>query len=205
MRTIEELRRDIDPAIVRAFGAIRRFVITLTDTAIWQVAGVLMPDGQEVVRAEVFGGIGVSARPPSGVQAEAIAAMAGDADSPVIVAVRDEQTRAASAGDLQPDETALYNSKARAVVRADATVSLELVGTPAEDAMLKGTTYRGSEDSYFGALETLVAQIVAFPALATYFAIPSSPQLAALTAWGLEVTAFHLAAPTYLSEVGKVG
>lgn len=124
MRTVQEFRRDTDPAIVRAYGAIRRFVISLTDAAIWQLAGLMLPDGQEVFRSEVFGGIGIAARPPSSVQAEAICAMVGDANTPVVVAIRDEATRAASAGDLQPDETALYNSKSRVHVKADGTLEI---------------------------------------------------------------------------------
>src|SRR5690242_18110517 len=135
MKTVQELRRDTEPWNVRAFGAIRKLVIALTDKAIWQVVGVLMPDGPEVFRAEVFGGIGHAARPPSGVQAEAIAAMVADANVPVIVAVRDEQTRAASVADLAADETATYNTLARLHVKADGKIEARTHGGTAKQLL----------------------------------------------------------------------
>lgn len=132
MKTVEQLNRTIAPDVVRAYGAIRRFVISLTDEVRWQLVGVLMPDGPEAHRAEVFGGIGIYARPPAGVEAEAIAVMSGDANAPAIVGIREEQTRAAVAGNLQPDETALYNSKALVYVRQDGTIEARSKGGTAK-------------------------------------------------------------------------
>lgn len=122
MKTVEQLAQSTNPALVRAFGSIRRFVVTLTDSAIWQVAGVLMPDGREAMRAEVFGVVGVYARPPANVEAEVIAVMVGDATTPTVVGVRDEQTRAAAVSDIEADESALYNTLARVYVKDDGTI-----------------------------------------------------------------------------------
>lgn len=132
MRTIQEFRESTAPAVVRAWGAVRRFVITMTETAIWQVTGVRLPDGIETRRAEVFGGIGLVARPPAGVEAEAIGAMVGDANAPVIVAVRDEATRSAKMGDIAEDETAIFNGQARVHVRADGTIEARTHGGTAK-------------------------------------------------------------------------
>jgi len=156
MLTIKEQRRDTDPAIVRAFGAVRRFVITLTDAAIWQVVGLMLPGGQEVLRAEVFGGIGIAARPPNGAPAEAIGVMVGDASTPVIVAVRDEQTRAASVGDLVADETVAFNSKARVYVKADGTIEARTHSGTAQALATKADL-----QSVVEAVNSFIAQYVA--------------------------------------------
>jgi phage gp45-like len=122
MKTVEQLAQVTDPALVRAYGAIRRFVVTLTDSARWQIAGVLMPDGREAHRAEVFSGVGFYSRPPADVQTEAVVVMSGDASNQLVVAVRDEKTRAAVVGDLKADESAIYNSVALVYVKADGTI-----------------------------------------------------------------------------------
>lgn len=132
MKTVEQLAQSTNPTLVRAFGAIRRFAIALTDTAIWQVAGVLMPDGREAMRAELFGSVGIFARPPTGAEVDAIGVMVGDATTPTLVGVRDEQTRAAVVGDLKPDETALYNSKALVHAKDDGRIQARSVGGTAK-------------------------------------------------------------------------
>lgn len=122
MKTVEQLAQSTNPALVRAFGAIRRLVVTLTDTAIWQIAGVLMPDGREAMRAEVFSGVGFYARPPAGAEVDAIVVMGGDATNPAIVGLRDEKTRAAVVGGMKPDEAALYNTLGLVYVKDDGTI-----------------------------------------------------------------------------------
>ncbi|MDQ3295068.1 MAG: hypothetical protein M3619_00600 [Myxococcota bacterium] len=118
MKSIAELAAATDPARVSLRGAIRRMVVTITGTltaakSIWQVAGFRMPDGStEAFKVEAFTGIGFFARPPSNVQAEVIVLMTGaDGETPVAVAVRDEKTRAAIAGALKANETAMFNSQ----------------------------------------------------------------------------------------------
>lgn len=129
MRTSEELNRETDPLRVRLAGAIRRFVITLTDAAIWQVTGYRMPDGSTETRnAELFGGIGFAARPPAGGKPEAIGVMVGDASTPVIIAIRDEETRRAVAGALELDESMMFNTTAVMLIKADGTIEARAVG-----------------------------------------------------------------------------
>lgn len=118
-----------------------------------------------------------------------------------------------SASDPMPQDALDNPNDIVLVVKPDQSFRVNVSGTGqaylgstnATDAAVLGTTYRSAEDNYFAALETLIASIVAFPALAAYFAIPASPQLAALAAWNLEVTAFHLAAAEYLSQKVNIG
>lgn len=130
MRTRTELRDVVDPLRNRVLGAIRRVAVTLAGArAIWQVAGYRLPAGaistDEVFNAELFGGIGFHARPPTGGKPEAIVLMVGaDSDHPVIVAIRDEATRAAVANALKADETMLFNSKCIIHAKDDGTVEV---------------------------------------------------------------------------------
>lgn len=128
MKTPQQLNAELDPKLVRARNAIRRFVVKLTDAAIWQLAGVRTPDGIETRRAEVFGGIGIAARPPAGNESEAIGVMVGDANTPVVIAIRDEKTRAAVAGALGVDETMLFNTTALMLIKSDGTIEARSVG-----------------------------------------------------------------------------
>lgn len=117
MKTIDELQRVLDPAVARAAGAVRRMAITLTARALWQLTGFRLPGSgasstTETTTAEPFLGIGFHARPPANGKAEAIVIMVGDAGAPAVIAVRDERTRAAVAGALLPDESAVFNSRA---------------------------------------------------------------------------------------------
>ena len=118
-----------DPAILRGFGALRRMAITVTAKALWQLTGFKQPDGTiETMKAEPFTGIGLAARPPNGGRPEAIVVMVGGASSPMIIAVRDEKTRAAIAGALGVDETMLFNSKAVVYVKADGSIEARSAG-----------------------------------------------------------------------------
>lgn len=114
MRSIKELAEAVDPARKRIEGLVRRVVTSIAGAkAIWQFTGVRQLDGStETFSAEVFSGVGIFARPPSDVAAEAIVVMVGDGKVPIAIAVRDEKTRQAMAGNFAPDETGLYNSQA---------------------------------------------------------------------------------------------
>lgn len=196
-RTLKELAAETDPERIRRAGSLRRLAISFTAKPIWQLIGFKTPDGSvETMSSEPFTGIGVFARPPDGSKSEAIAAMIGDAGAPVIIAVRDEATRAKSAGDLKADETALYNSLARVHVRADGVIELAPVSGGLVEAMIKGQTYRAAEDTLFTALGVFVTAIGALN--------PATASIAATT-FNNALTAFHAAAATYLSTVGKVG
>lgn len=102
------------PAARNLYGKIRRFAIGVTSAVKWQLVGHLLLDKKREARdAELFGGIGVFARPSSSSKAEAVVAFLGDdAAAPAIIGIRDEATRSAIAGALgvDEDETVLYNS-----------------------------------------------------------------------------------------------
>lgn len=127
MRSTETLRAPFTQAAVHAAGAIRRMAVTLTSRALWQLTGFRMPDGkiETLPNAEPFLGFGFHARPPANGKPEAIVLMPhGDSKSVLVVAVRDEKTRQAIAGALSGDETAMFNSQAIVVVKADGTVEV---------------------------------------------------------------------------------
>lgn len=201
-----DLNADTDPLLLQLKGLVRRMAITLTVKALWQLAGFRLPDGKtETRQVEPFTGIGFYSRPPSSGKPEAIAVMVGDSTSPAIVATRDEKTRSAVAGGLQEDETMLFNSQA--VVHATATgeVHMRSANGVAADAMIRGTTYRGAEDTLFTAVGALAAAVSTFAAACVG---PTGAQLTALqaacTAMVDAVTAFQGGGATYLSPVGKV-
>lgn len=123
MRSAKDLAQAIAPDAVRAAGAVRRMTISLTTKTLWQLLGHKMPDGQqETFTAEAFTGIGFYSRPASGGHPEAIVLNIGNAKAPVIVAVRDERTRAAMAGSLAVNETAMFNDAAIVHVKADGSI-----------------------------------------------------------------------------------
>lgn len=127
-----------DPATARAWGAVRRFAVTLTSQVLWQLAGFRMPDqSREVVNAEQFSGIGFFARPPSSGSPEAIAVMVGDANAPVIVAVRDEATRSKIAGAIAEDEAMVFSSQAVVYIKADGTIEARTAAGVAVPLALK--------------------------------------------------------------------
>jgi phage gp45-like len=195
MRDRNTLGREVDPFYARVAGMIRRVAIGVTTRALWQLVGHRMPDGIETIPAEVFSGIGFYSRPPSTGSPEAVVVNVGDAKTPVVVATRDEKTRAAVAA-LSADEAAVFNTKAILVVKAGGTIELRsLVGVP--EKMVKGETYRAAEDIMLTALEAALAALNADAALT-----PATKT--ACNAAAAAITAFLGAAGTYLSTVGKV-
>ena len=129
MRTTQTLLESTDPRWIRVAGMVRRMAISLTTKVLWQLVGFRLPDGtREVVSAEVFGGIGFFARPPSSGDPEAIVVSVGDASAPMIIAVRDEKTRAAIAGALRLGETAVYTDQVIVHLRDDGTIEARSAG-----------------------------------------------------------------------------
>jgi phage gp45-like len=111
MRSKEALLESTDPRWIRIAGMIRRMAISLTTKVLWQLVGFRLPDGsQEVLNAEAFTGIGFFSRPPRSGEPEAIVVSVGDANAPMIIAMRDEKTRAKIVGALKVGETAMYNA-----------------------------------------------------------------------------------------------
>ena len=128
-RSPKDLAVETGEAFRRLSGAIRRLAVTLTDGTRWQVIGKRDGTaGDEVVAVEVFGSIGIYARPPAGAKAEVIAVAPGGARALVAAGARDEATRQAAAGDLEPGETAVYTDKARILIKADGTVEIATLG-----------------------------------------------------------------------------
>lgn len=108
-----ELARDVGAAARELAGKARRMVITRATSAIWQVAGHLLLDGDRETRdAEVFGGIGFASRPNATDEAEALVWFVGRgaAANAVIAAMRQEAVRRRLAADLAAGETQIYNS-----------------------------------------------------------------------------------------------
>ena len=124
-----EHAKAISPDTRGVLGKVRRFALGTTRT-LWQVLGHLLLDGRRESRdAEVFSGIGFYARPRATDRAEAIVVFTGEnAASPVVVATRNEDTRSAVAGGLAEDESAMFNSAAIVVVKANGTVEVRLAG-----------------------------------------------------------------------------
>lgn len=128
MRSKQALLESTHPRWIQLAGLVRRMAISLTSKVLWQLVGFRLPDaqggatGQEIVNAEPFTGIGFYARPPSSGAPEAIVVSVSDANAPMIIAVRDEKTRAAIAGALQAGETAVYTDRALVYLRSDGTI-----------------------------------------------------------------------------------
>jgi phage gp45-like len=104
---------------------IRRLAVKVTTRALWQLLG---HDDEVEDAVEVFSGVGFYSRPPESGSPEVILVKVGGASShPVIIATRDERTRAAFTAirDMAEDEAAIYNSSARVHVLADGTVVVD--------------------------------------------------------------------------------
>ena len=111
--------RDTDPWRRKVAGMIRRMTVDLTDAVLWKLLGHTAVE--ERPRAEVYSGIGFYARPPAGVTAEVVVTNIGGADHPIVVASRDEETRAAIA-DLDEGETASFNDQTILLHKSDGTI-----------------------------------------------------------------------------------
>lgn len=138
MRTVAELREALNPETIRRWGAVSRVVISYTAKALWQVTGARLLDTVRPTRdIEPFTGIGFFARPASGGKPEAIVINVGDAQAPVIIAVRDEATRQKVAGGLKEDETAAFNSQCIVYIKADGTIEARTASGVAVPLALK--------------------------------------------------------------------
>lgn len=128
MKTVAELMDELSPLRKKLDGLVRRMTVRLTSKTLWQLAGFKIDGRLQTIFAELFTGIGITARPPEGSKAEAMVINVGDADHPAIIGTRDEATRAKVAGALKADETMLFNSKAVVHVKADETVEVRKPG-----------------------------------------------------------------------------
>lgn len=124
-QTVEEYREDGDRWMLRLRGMVRRVVVGLTEVAggAWQALGYKDSDGNQETfnNVEMFGGVGIHARPADNGRVEAIIIhVGGDEEHPVMVATRDRSMQV----ELQADETAIFNSQTVIRVKADGTVEI---------------------------------------------------------------------------------
>lgn len=126
----DDFANALDPFTQRVRGMVRRVVVKLTTKVAWQLLGFDSPAGKNTFNSELFPGIGYYSRPPAnGTKVEAIVLSVGsEASTPAIVATRDEATRAAVAGDLKDDETAVFNSRAIVRINQDGTIEARSAG-----------------------------------------------------------------------------
>lgn len=129
-RSPAELAAGNSAAARKVAGMIRKMIVLFTPKGIWELQGFRAL--KERVRSEVFQGVGIWARPPADAKIEAIVVSVGDSDNPVVIALRDERTRAAVANALADDETLLHNSLAGIHLKADGTVHVRAHGGAAE-------------------------------------------------------------------------
>lgn len=125
-QSVEDFREDT--SMLRLRNLARRVVVSLTEAAggAWQALGYKLPGDAEDARekfnnVEMFGGVGVHARPAASGRVEAVIIHIGaDEEHPVIVATRDRAMQV----ELEADETAIFNSKTVIRVKADGTVEI---------------------------------------------------------------------------------
>ncbi len=162
MKKPVELARAADPLLRQLMGQIRHFAIELTEGVLWRLRGYDEVD--EAPRANVFTGIGFYSRPSSSGSPECIAV--GDARAPVVVATRDEKTRAAVA-QLEQDETATFNSQTIFKHRANGKCEARSVGGVAEPLSTHDdlVRFKAALDSVAGANPQLTALKTALEAL----------------------------------------
>lgn len=126
-RSAKQHARAGDPIEVKLRNLVRRFSVTGTKGALWKLLGIRGLEGDETGSAEVFHGVGITARPPVDGQPEAIVVNVGGAKAPVIVATRDQRTLAgvlAELGELEAGSTLVYSAGAIVYVRANGTVEI---------------------------------------------------------------------------------
>lgn len=131
-RRLADHRQAVSPLHVRVRNLVRRMRIGASAGAdvFWRVLGYDPGDGgAEDAEVEIFGGIGITARPPSGSRPEAIVLTVGGVRHRVIIATRDEDTRQAvvAQAGLEPDELIVFTSKAMFKITAAGEV---LIGAP---------------------------------------------------------------------------
>jgi phage gp45-like len=206
------LAETTDPRWISVRGMVRRMVVSLTDKVLWQLTGVPLPDDNggvrpEVRSAEVYSGIGFYSRPPkTGMPEAVVLSLVGDASAPVVAATRDEKTRAEVLGDIDEDETAMFNSKVALLAKADGTI--EVGAGSGTEPTLKGNTYRGAEDTLLSAFSSCLIAINAYAVAIKGVADPANaatPTLtAALQTMNTAIATFQGQAASYLSRVAKV-
>jgi phage gp45-like len=125
-QTIEEARQQFSHGARIILNMVRRMAVTVTSRPFWQVVGNLLLDNvtKETRNAEPFTGIGFYSRPAANSNPEAIVVnIGGAAENPVIIATRDEKTRAKFA-NINQDETIVFNSRVSVLLTKDDKVAI---------------------------------------------------------------------------------
>lgn len=140
--TSAELRERLSGAALRFRGIVRKVALGETSGGSWGVLGYAIPDlrggrsfvtqGDSEDAVEVFGGINIYARPASGDKGEAVVVnVGGEAQHPVIAAVRNESARkryVETFGELEAGAIAIFNAKgqSRLIITADGNIEVDL-------------------------------------------------------------------------------
>lgn len=127
-RSAEDFAKETSAFMRFVRGMVRRLEVTLTSGSIWQLRGQRpgpSGGGDEVLKAEVFSGVGFFARAAGA--AEAIAVAIGGPGSMAVVATRDEATRKKWDGQVPAGATAVFNPQAALIVKPDGTIVAKLL------------------------------------------------------------------------------
>jgi hypothetical protein len=138
--SVEDLAREVTPIVRRLLGGARRMLVAATVSgSTWTIRGY--DQVAERMPAEVFGGIGVTGRPPAGNVPEAVVVNVGGAEHPLVVALRDEKVRkaieAAIPGGFPANAAALFNSLAFVYVTPAGAIEARTLGGVAVPLALK--------------------------------------------------------------------
>lgn len=146
MRTARTLRARQGEEQRKLRGLLRRVSIAASG-AFWQLVGY--EDGADRETwddVESFGGgIGIVARPRRGHGEAIVAHVGGEHGHPVVIAMRERGVEIA----IGEDETAIYTSKAKVLIKADGTI--ELGGVGAVLTPLDGVVHGRGIDPFTGA------------------------------------------------------
>lgn len=131
-----DLAAELDATAREHAGRIRRMCITRSNSALYQITGHTLLDGEPETRdAEVFAGVGFAAVPSDAEDAgetEAIVAFVGGPGNPIIIAQRQERARQIVAADLKADETQLHGAIGTGGtiirIKRDGTVEIRTAG-----------------------------------------------------------------------------
>lgn len=114
MRNALQLRSRQSPESHRLRGLVRRVTVGLTGK-LWSLLGY---EDEPFDNVEVFGGVGIAARPRAGKGEVIVIHVGAESGHPVVIAARDADIEP----ELQADESALFNSVAIVTLTKDGDV-----------------------------------------------------------------------------------
>ncbi len=146
----QDLRSRASRAALRLANMVRRVTLGSSQGGSWGFQGYAIPDlrggssttteGDGYDETEIFPGIGIYARPGSDDDAEALLLqVGGEANHPVIAAVRNEAARARYVeefGDVEPGEIAVFNSGGTSRILITAAGNVEITVPAGKEILL---------------------------------------------------------------------